>query len=263
MFPGLPVVDADGRLVGLISEADFLHRAELGTTKRKPRWIEFLLGPGETAESYVLSHGRKVGELMTRDVVTVDASASLNEIVDLMERRRIKRVPVVSGGQLVGIISRSDLVRALATTLAPKKAAAAGEVSDQAILDKLMAELQNPGIRLAEIARSDRRPRRGDVERRDFRRKAAPRLDRRRRKYSRRDQGGRPAHLDRALLRHVDQQRREASDPHPTEIRRASAAARLASSRPIGPPMAAALTKASRKAGEPAGAKASRPPSSA
>lgn len=139
---GLPVVDADGRLVGLISEADFLHRAELGTTKRKPRWIEFLLGPGETAESYVMSHARKVGELMTRDLITVDASASLNEVVDLMERRRIKRVPVMSGGQLVGIISRSDLVRALATTLAPKKAAAAGEVSDEAILDKLMAELK-------------------------------------------------------------------------------------------------------------------------
>ena len=66
---GLPVVDADGRLVGLVSEADFLHRAEIGTAKRKPRWIEFLLGPGEIAESYVMSHGRKVGELMTRDVV--------------------------------------------------------------------------------------------------------------------------------------------------------------------------------------------------
>ncbi len=142
---GLPVVDADGRLIGLISEADFLHRAELGTTKRKPRWIEFLLGPGESAESYVMSHGRKVGELMTRDVITVNASASLNEIVDLMERRKIKRVPVMSGGQLVGVISRSDLVRALAKTLVANKAAP-GEISDQAILEQLMAELKTQGF---------------------------------------------------------------------------------------------------------------------
>jgi CBS domain-containing protein len=142
---GLPVVDGDGRLVGLISEADFLHRAELGTTKRKPRWIEFLLGPGESAESYVMSHGRKVGDVMTRDVMTVNASASLNEVVDLMERRKIKRVPVISGGQLVGIISRSDLVRALARTLAPRRASPA-ETTDQAILDKLLAELKEQGF---------------------------------------------------------------------------------------------------------------------
>ncbi len=142
---GAPVVDADGRLVGVISEADFLHRAELGTTKRRARWIEFLLGPGETAESYVMSHGRKVEELMTRDVISVNVAASLNEIVDLMERRRIKRLPVLSGDQLVGIIARSDLLRALAKTLVANKAAP-GEISDQAILDKLMAELNNQGF---------------------------------------------------------------------------------------------------------------------
>ncbi|MGO8740321.1 CBS domain-containing protein [Rhodoblastus sp.] len=142
---GAPVVDGDGRLIGVISEADFLHRAELGTTKRRPRWIEFLLGPGESAEAYVMSHGRKVGDIMTREVVSVNVTASLNEIVDLMERRRIKRLPVVSGDQLVGIISRSDLLRALSKTLVATKAAP-GEISDQAILDKLMAELKNQGF---------------------------------------------------------------------------------------------------------------------
>lgn len=142
---GAPVVDADGRLVGVISEADFLHRAELGTSKRKPRWIEFLLGPGESAEAYVMSHGRKVGDIMTREVVSVNAAASLNEVVDVMERRKIKRLPVVSGDQLVGIISRSDLLRALSKTLVASKAAP-GEVSDQAILDKLMTELKDQGF---------------------------------------------------------------------------------------------------------------------
>lgn len=142
---GAPVVDADGRLVGVISEADFLHRAELGTTKRRPRWIEFLLGPGESAEAYVMSHGRKVGEIMTREVVSVNVGASLNEVVDLMERRKIKRLPVLSGDQVVGIISRSDLLRALSKTLVASKAAP-GEISDQAILEQLMAELKTQGF---------------------------------------------------------------------------------------------------------------------
>jgi CBS domain-containing protein len=142
---GAPVVNADGRLVGVISEADFLRRAELGTTKKRSRWIEFLLGPGESAEAYVMSHGRKVGDIMTREVVSVNVAASLNEIVDVMERRKIKRLPVVSGEQLVGIISRSDLLRALSKTLVASKAAP-GEITDQAILDKLMAELKDQGF---------------------------------------------------------------------------------------------------------------------
>ncbi len=142
---GLPVADADGRLVGIISEGDFLHRAEIGTSKRKPRWIEFLLGPGETAESYVMSHGRKVQEIMTREVATVDASASINEVVELMEKRKVKRLPVMSGDRVVGIITRSDLLRALSKAVAPK-AVSPEETTDQAILDKLIAELEKQGF---------------------------------------------------------------------------------------------------------------------
>jgi CBS-domain-containing membrane protein len=142
---GLPVADGDGRLVGLVSEGDFLHRAELGTAKRRPRWIEFLLGPGEIAESYVLSHGRKVHDVMTHDVATVGESASLNEVVEVMERRRVKRLPVVSGDRLVGIITRSDLLRALAKAVVAKTASPA-ETTDQAILDKLLAELKEQGF---------------------------------------------------------------------------------------------------------------------
>ena len=142
---GLPVADADGRLVGLVSEGDFLHRAELGTAKRKPRWIEFLLGPGEIAESYVMSHGRKVHDVMTRDVATVSESASINEVVEVMERRKVKRLPVVSGDRLVGIITRADLLRALSKAVAPKVASPA-ECTDQAILDKLLAELRSQGF---------------------------------------------------------------------------------------------------------------------
>jgi CBS domain-containing protein len=142
---GLPVTDADGRLVGLVSEGDFLHRAELGTAKRKPRWIEFLLGPGEVAESYVMSHGRKVHDVMTRDVATVGESASVNEVVEVMERRKVKRLPVVSGDRVVGIITRSDLLRVLSKAVAPKPASAA-DCTDQAILDRLLAELREQGF---------------------------------------------------------------------------------------------------------------------
>ncbi|MDI9848208.1 CBS domain-containing protein [Rhodoblastus sp. 17X3] len=142
---GLPVTDADGRLVGLVSEGDFLHRAELGTAKRKPRWIEFLLGPGEVAESYVMSHGRKVHDVMTRDVATVGESASVNEVVEVMERRKVKRLPVVSGDRVVGIITRADLLRTLSLAVAPKPATAA-ECTDQAILDRLLSELREQGF---------------------------------------------------------------------------------------------------------------------
>lgn len=142
---GLPVVDEKGRLVGIISEGDFLHRAELGAAKRKPRWLEFLLGPGEAAESYVLSHGRKVGEVMTRDVATIAAAASINEVVELMERRRVKRLPVLEGDHVVGIISRSDLLRAIARVNAAK-AAAPAPTDDKAILDRLLAELEAQGF---------------------------------------------------------------------------------------------------------------------
>ncbi len=111
---GLPVVDDDGLLVGLVSEGDFLARAEIGTAARKARWIEFLLGPGQNAQRYVMSHSRRVREVMTHDVVTVQESTSITEIVRLMEKRHIKRVPVVSGGFVVGIVSRANLLRALA-----------------------------------------------------------------------------------------------------------------------------------------------------
>jgi CBS domain-containing protein len=143
---GLPVVDSLGQLVGVVSEGDFLHRAELGVTKRKPRWIEFLLGPGDTAESYVLSHGRKVNEVMTQDVATVLESAALTEVIEVMDRRKVKRVPVVSGDRLVGIITRADLLRALSVNIAAEPAPSAAERADSAILDKLMAELKEQGF---------------------------------------------------------------------------------------------------------------------
>jgi CBS-domain-containing membrane protein len=136
---GLPVVDREGRLLGIVSEGDFLRRIETGTERRRPRWLEFLLGPGRLADEYVHTHGRKVEEVMTRDVASVTEDASLDEIVQLMERRRIKRVPVMRTGKLVGIVSRANLLRALASVAGELPPSA---TSDAELRRLVMAELE-------------------------------------------------------------------------------------------------------------------------
>lgn len=110
---GLPVVDDNGRLVGIVSETDFLRRSELGT-ERRSNWLELLVGSGPQAEAYIRSHGQKVSDVMTRDVVTVRPDAPVREIVELMERHGIKRLPVVEGPKVVGMVSRANLIRILA-----------------------------------------------------------------------------------------------------------------------------------------------------
>lgn len=136
---GLPVVDAEGRIEGILTEGDLLRRGELGTQKRHWPWLDFLLGPGRMASDYVKTHSRVCEELMTRDVVSVAPETPLADIVGLMERRRIKRLPVIENDALVGIVSRADLLAALAQALdAPQPPAVGG---DAAIHARLMTEL--------------------------------------------------------------------------------------------------------------------------
>jgi CBS domain-containing protein len=135
---GLPVVDDAGKLVGILTEGDFLRRSETGTERHRPRWLEILMGPGRMAGEYVRTHGRKVEEIMTRDVVSVTEDTPLDEVVQLMERRRIKRVPVLDTDSLVGIISRADLLRALMRAL---DAHPAQTTSDDEIRERILAEL--------------------------------------------------------------------------------------------------------------------------
>lgn len=136
---GLPVVNAAGTLVGVVTEGDFLRRTETGTEVQRPNWLEFLLGPGRLAADYVRSHGRKVAEIMTTEVVTVDEETEVAEIVRLMERRRIKRVPVLRDGKVVGIVSRANLLRALAGIMADVPPVLA---SDKAVRERILAELK-------------------------------------------------------------------------------------------------------------------------
>ena len=110
---GLPVVDAEGRLLGMVTEGDFLRRSEIGTERRRPKWLEFVLGPGRMAEEYVHVAGRKIEDVMTRDPVVVSEDDDLQTMVELMERRRVKRLPVLRNGKIVGIVSRANLMRAL------------------------------------------------------------------------------------------------------------------------------------------------------
>jgi CBS domain-containing protein len=136
---GLPVVDQNDKLLGIVTEGDFLRRAETGTERRRPRWLEFLLGPGMIASDYVHSHARRVDEVMTSDVWTVTEEAPLGDIVALMEKHRIKRLPVMRGDELVGIVSRANLLRALAGVAGE---IAPGPKTDETIRDRVLAELQ-------------------------------------------------------------------------------------------------------------------------
>jgi len=139
---GAPVVDASGRLVGIISEGDLLRRTEIGTNPpgpvRRSWWLEDVATA--RARDYVKSHGRIVRDIMTRDVVTVTDDTDLSEIARLLETNHIKRVPVLHDGEIVGIVSRSNLVRALSAAQTPT--AAATTDGDRAIRARLLTELQ-------------------------------------------------------------------------------------------------------------------------
>lgn len=136
---GLPVVDTTGELLGIVSEGDFLRRAETNTERLRPRWLEFLMGPGQLADEYVHTHARKISDVMTRELVTVLEETTLDEVVNLMERHRIKRLPVMRGRRVVGIVSRANLMRALAS-MGP--AMPTVDASDAEIRLQFMAELK-------------------------------------------------------------------------------------------------------------------------
>ena len=136
---GLPVIDSSGQLQGIVTEGDFLRRSETGTQPRRPRWLEFLLGPGRLATDYVHASGRRVDEVMTTNVHTVADDTPLERIVHLMERYRIKRVPVMRGERIVGIVTRANLMRAVASLALAERPAAA---DDATIRERLLAELK-------------------------------------------------------------------------------------------------------------------------
>ena len=111
---GLPVVDEAGKLVGIISEGDFIRRAEIGTEQKRGRWLKILVGPGRAATDFVHERGRNVSEIMSSAPLSVTEDATLEEIVKAMEKNHVKRLPVLRGNQLVGIVTRANLLQAVA-----------------------------------------------------------------------------------------------------------------------------------------------------
>ncbi len=111
---GMPVLDQGGRVVGIVSEGDLMRRVEHADERHRSWWLKLFSDEITEATEYVKTHGRRAAEVMTRDVVTVDEDTPLHEIAALLEERRIKRVPVVRDGRLVGIVSRANLLHGLA-----------------------------------------------------------------------------------------------------------------------------------------------------
>jgi CBS domain-containing protein len=135
---GLPVVNTSGKLVGVITEGDCLRRVETGTEIKRPLWRELFAGPEKLAQEYIHAHGRKVSEVMTADPITITEDTDVSEIIHLMEKSRIKRLPVMRGDTVVGIVSRANIVRALAGLLRGAKV----NETDTKIRDNIIAEFR-------------------------------------------------------------------------------------------------------------------------
>jgi CBS-domain-containing membrane protein len=134
----LPVVDGDGGVVGIISEADLIQREELGTVAHRPWWLEAITPAATLAEAFAKSHGKLVSEVMSSRVISAEEDTPLAEIARLMEKHRIKRIPILRAGKLAGMVSQSNLIQALASDLARTDTV---KETDRAIRLELLARL--------------------------------------------------------------------------------------------------------------------------
>jgi len=138
----VPVIDADGQLAGIVSEGDLMRRPESGTERRPPWWLSLILLPEEQAHKYVKTHGRHARDVMTRRVTTVDEDASLETIADALEKHHIKRVPVVRQGNVIGIVSRADLLHGLIAL----QTGAGASIGDRAIKEAIEKAIIDAGV---------------------------------------------------------------------------------------------------------------------
>ena len=136
---GAPVVGEKGELVGIVSEGDLIRRPETGTSKRHSWWLELLSNERTLAAEYIKSHSRKVADVMTSDVITAKPDTPLGEIAAMLERNRIKRVPIVEGGKIVGLVSRANILQALAS--ATKKLPSLASADDSQLRKEVVARL--------------------------------------------------------------------------------------------------------------------------
>ena len=141
---GLPVVDSGGKLVGILSEGDFIRRAEIGTEKTRGRWLALLAGFDQIAIDFARQHGRKVGQIMTSNPITIGEDTPLEQIVRLMEARNVKRFPVMRGDEIVGMVTRADFLTAIAN--ATLQISGASDTDDE-IRNSVVAALSTAGWR--------------------------------------------------------------------------------------------------------------------
>jgi CBS domain-containing protein len=141
---GVPVVDADGRLVGIVTEGDLMRRPEIGTERHRGWWLRLFGDERDRAAEYARAHGSRAERVMTRNVVTVTEETPLGEIARLLEEHRIKRVPVVRDGMLVGIVSRANLLHALAARPAPTPPER--WMDDRALRDEVVRALDDASL---------------------------------------------------------------------------------------------------------------------
>ena len=143
---GLPVVDEEQALVGILTEGDLLRRVEIGTERKHNRWLSFLLNMDDLAVEYVHAHGRKVSEVMTPvPIITARENTPLEEVARLMEKHHIKRLPVMRGTKVIGIISRADLIRAVMNHGAAMRGPAKSDQYIRAqIIEKIRMERWSP-----------------------------------------------------------------------------------------------------------------------
>ena len=139
---GVPVVDQSGRLVGILSETDLLHRMETGTERRPKWWLGLFQDSGSMAREFTKSHGLTAGDIMTTDVTTVSGTSSLAEIAELLDAKNLKRVPVLVDGKLAGIITRGDMVKALANAETTPKSAGGDDASVARAVTKRIGEVR-------------------------------------------------------------------------------------------------------------------------
>jgi CBS domain-containing protein len=136
---GVPVVGPNGELLGIVSEGDLMRRVEAGTGRARPWWLALFTGKEVLAAEFIREHSRKVTDVMTRDVVTAAPDTPLSKIANLLEKNAIKRVPIVERGKVVGIVSRANLLQALASV--SKQVEVTTEANDSQIRDKVLTQL--------------------------------------------------------------------------------------------------------------------------
>ncbi len=135
---GLPVVNCNNQLVGIITEGDLLRRAELATERHIAWWKKLFFGPRFSAQEYVRTHHRSVGSVMTRETLCIAEDTALSMIVRMMEQGHVKRLPVIKGGKIIGIVSRRDVLPPLSSIVGDRLA---GSATDARILQQIERDL--------------------------------------------------------------------------------------------------------------------------